>query len=167
MAHPIRRGRTPSGRYVGLVGAPRPWTSPPTPGHPKNIEGLCTPVVPAPPPSLVHPLIVSPFLAPTTAWYMMHAKADTMGMTQWVEPFLDLLGVATIEPLQGIADLTSVDLADSMLAQRQGISTSLVPPPPLPQLPSQHSLLHQSFQLQAPDPPPAPTRQAVTPKSGG
>ena len=33
--------------------------------------------------------MVSPFLAPDTAWHMMHAKADAMGMTQWVAPCLD------------------------------------------------------------------------------
>ena len=68
--------------------------------------------------SLVHPLMVSSFLELVTVWYMMHAKSDAMGMTQWVEPFLDWLGVATIEPLQVIAALTGVDLADSMLAQQ-------------------------------------------------
>ena len=31
--------------------------------------------------SLVHPLMVSPFLAPATVWHMMHTKANTMGMT--------------------------------------------------------------------------------------
>ena len=51
-------------------------------------------------------------------WYMMHAKADATGMTQWVKLFLDWSGVATIEPLQGITALTNVDLADSMLAQQ-------------------------------------------------
>ena len=47
---------------------------------------------------------------------MMHANSDTMGMTQWVAPFHDWLRAAKIEPLQGIAALTSVDLADAMLA---------------------------------------------------
>ena len=62
--------------------------------------------------------MVSPFLELATVWYMMNAKSYAMGTTQWVEPFLNWLGVATIEPLRGIADLTSVDLADSMLAQK-------------------------------------------------
>ena len=35
---------------------------------------------------LVHPLMVSPFLAPENAWHTMHAKADVMGMTQRVAP---------------------------------------------------------------------------------
>ena len=39
--------------------------------------------------SLVHPRMVSPFLAPATAWNMMHTKANAMGMTQRVAPFLD------------------------------------------------------------------------------
>ena len=98
---------------------------------------------------------------------MMHTKADAMVMTQRVAPYLDCLRTAMIYPLQSISALTIVDLFYATMAQQQVISTSLVPPPPLPQLPSQHILLHQSFQLQAPDPPPAPTRQAVTPKSGG
>ena len=38
---------------------------------------------------LVHPLMVYPFLAPTTAWHMMHKKSDAMGMTQRVALFLD------------------------------------------------------------------------------
>ena len=35
-----------------------------------NRESLCTLGVPAPPLSLLHPLIVSLFLAPATAWHM-------------------------------------------------------------------------------------------------
>ena len=86
--------------------------------------------------SLVHLLMVSPFLAPVTVWHMMHAKSNAMGMTQRVAPFLDWLRVATVDPQQGIAALASVDLADATLAQRQGIRTSLVSPPPPPQPPS-------------------------------
>ena len=59
---------------------------------------------------------------------MMHAKADAMGMTQWVVPFLNWLRVATIDPLKGISALTIVDLADATLAQLQGIRIRLVPP---------------------------------------
>ena len=81
-----------------------------------------------------------------------------------MELFLDWSGVATIEPLQGIAALTNVDLADSMLAQQWRIRTSLVPPTPPPHPLSQHIPLHHSFQIQAPASPPSPTRQAVTPE---
>ena len=87
------------------------------PDTPRNRESLCTPGVPGPL-SLVHPLMVSPFLVLTTAWHMMHAKADAMGMTHQVAPFLNWFRAATLEPLKGIASLTSVDLADSMLEQR-------------------------------------------------
>ena len=48
--------------------------------------------------SLVHLLIVSPFLAPATVWHMMHEKSEAMGMTQRVAPFLDCLRAATVEP---------------------------------------------------------------------
>ena len=48
--------------------------------------------------SLVHLLMVSPFLAPATAWHMMHAKANAMGMTQWVAPFLYWLRAVTVDP---------------------------------------------------------------------
>ena len=78
---------------------------------------------------------------------MMHAKSNTMGMTQRVAPFLDWLRAATVEPLQGISALTSVDLADTTLAQHQGIRTSLVSPPPPPNPPMQHILLQNPFQL--------------------
>ena len=57
--------------------------------------------------SLVHPLMVSPFLAPATVWHMMHAKSNAMGMTQWVAPFLDWVRAATVDPRQGIAAWTS------------------------------------------------------------
>ena len=80
--------------------------------------------------SLVHTLMISLFLAPATACNMMHKKADAMGMNQHVAPFLDWLRVTTIEPLQGVAALTSVELTDAMMAQQQGIMTSLVPTPP-------------------------------------
>ena len=74
--------------------------------------------------------MVSPLLSLENAWHMMHTKTDDMGMTQRVAPFLDWLRVARVEPHQGIAALTGVDLANSTLEQRQGIMMSLVPPPP-------------------------------------
>ena len=95
---------------------------------------------------------------------MMHAKANTVGMTQRVSPFLDWLRATTVEPQQGIAALTRVDLVNSTMAQRQGIRTSLVPPPPPPlHHPSHNIPLHQPFHLQAPAPPPAHARQGVAP----
>ena len=114
--------------------------------------------------SLVHPLMVSPFLAPSTAWHMTHTKSNAMGMTQRVAQFLDLLRVATVDPQKGIAALTSVYLADANLAQRQGIRTILAPLPPPPQPPSQILPLQQPFQMQAMAPPLALMRQAVTSK---
>ena len=80
--------------------------------------------------------MVLPFLAPDTAWHMMHAKADAMGMTQWVAPFLDWLRVTTVDPKQGITTLNIVYLADATLIHKKGTRTSLVLPPPPPQTPS-------------------------------
>ena len=80
--------------------------------------------------SLVRLMMVYPFLALATAWHMMHAKSNAMQMTQWVALFPNWLRAAKIEPLQGIAALISVDLADATLAQQKGIRTSLAPPPP-------------------------------------
>ena len=68
--------------------------------------------------SLVHLMMVSPFFAPATACHMMHAKADAIGMTQQVAPFLYWSRAATVDPLQGSAALASVYLADATLAQR-------------------------------------------------
>ena len=68
--------------------------------------------------SLIHPLMVSPFQAPATACHMMQTKAGAIGVTQRVAPLLDWLREATIEPKQGIAALTIVNLADSKLAQQ-------------------------------------------------
>ena len=107
-----------------------------TPGHPwlpedtQQLDRLSVPLDSLSPLSLLHLLMVSPFLVPDTEWHMMHAKVDVMGMTQRMAPFLDWLRAVAVEPQQGIATLTIVDLANSTLAQRQGISTSLVPPPP-------------------------------------
>ena len=97
--------------------------------------------------SLVHPLMVPPFLAPETAWHMMHAASNTIGMTQQVASFLDLLRAATVEPQQVIAALTSVDLADTTLAQLKGTRTSLSPLPLPPQPPRQILLLQKPFQM--------------------
>ena len=107
------------------------------PGHPHlpqynpRIDRVSVPRLSLGPLYLVQPLMVSHLLAPATAWHMMHDKADAMGMTQKVAPFLDWLRAATLDPLQGIDALTRVDLADATLEQRQGISTSLVPHPNL------------------------------------
>ena len=95
------------------------------------IERFSVPSLSLAPLSLVNLLMVYHFLAPATTWHMMHEKADAMGMNQRVALFLDWLRAATIEPLQGINALTSVDLADSTLTQHQVIRTSRVPPPPL------------------------------------
>ena len=73
--------------------------------------------------------MVSPFLAPKTLWHMMYTKADAVGMTQRVEPFLDCMGATTVEHQQGIADLIIAEFANSTMAQRKGIMTSLVPLP--------------------------------------
>ena len=47
-----------------------------------TIERVSVPWAYLPPLSLVHPLMVSPFLAPATTWHMMHAKYDAVGMTK-------------------------------------------------------------------------------------
>ena len=85
------------------------------PVYPRNREGIRTRESLAPL-SLVHVLMVSPFLAPATVWHMMHVKSDAVGMTHQVAPFFDWLKEETVDPLQGIAALTSVDLADATLA---------------------------------------------------
>ena len=60
---------------------------------------------------------------------MMHAKAEEVGMTQRVAPFLDWLRMTMVDPQQGIAAVTIVDLVNSTMAQRQGIRTILYPLP--------------------------------------
>ena len=97
------------------------------PGHPRlaadipRLERVSVPRSYLSPLSLGHPLMVSPFLSPSTTWHMMHAKADAMGISQRVLPFMEWLRAATVEPQQGIAALPSVDFASSTLTQRQGI----------------------------------------------
>ena len=47
---------------------------------------------------LVHPLMVSPNLAPATLWHMMHAMSNEVGTKQGVSPFLDWLRATTVKP---------------------------------------------------------------------
>ena len=46
---------------------------------------------------------------------MMHAKSDSMGITQYVTLFMAWLREATVDPQKVISSLTSVDLADTTL----------------------------------------------------
>ena len=48
---------------------------------------------------------------------MMNAKSDAVGVTQQVAHFLGWLRETTVDPQQGIAALTNVDLYDSNMAQ--------------------------------------------------
>ena len=108
------------------------------PGYPRlpldnpRTDRIYIPWTYVPPLFLVHLMIVSPFLAPETALHMMQAKAATMGMTQRVAPFLNWLRAARIDPLQGIAALSRMDLVDTTLSQRHKIRTRLFLPPSLP-----------------------------------
>ena len=74
------------------------------PGHPRldadtqNPERVSVQRAYLSPLSLVHPLMVSLFLSPLTAWHMMHMKDDAMGITQRVAPFMDWLRAATVDP---------------------------------------------------------------------
>ena len=89
-------------------------------------------------------------------------------MSQRVIPFVQWLRLITIAPHKVINSLTRKDLADTTLKQRQGIRTSLVPPPTPP--PSQAFPQHQSvFQLPAaPVLSPHPLRrQWHPPRDGG
>ena len=57
------------------------------PGHPHlppdtpRPDRVSVPWASLTPLTLFHLMMVSPFLAPATAWHMMHAKSDAMGMT--------------------------------------------------------------------------------------
>ena len=92
-------------------------------------ERVSVPQAPLSPLSMVHPLMVSPFLSPSNVWHTMNAKADTMGITQRVKPFMEWLRASTVDPQQGISALTSVDPTNTTLEQSQGIRKSLAPPP--------------------------------------
>ena len=134
------------------------------PAYTLRPERVSVPQVSLAPLFLVHLLMVLPFLKPMTAWHMMHRKSYAMGMTQRVAPLLDWLRAETVDPRKGISTLTSVDLANSTLAQKQGIRKILTPPPSPLQPPSQKISLQQTFKLQSPAPPPAPAIQAVIPE---
>ena len=65
-----------------------------TPGQPRlaadteRTERVSVPLASVASLSLVHSLMVAPFLSPSNVWHMMHAKAEVMGITQWVMPFM-------------------------------------------------------------------------------
>ena len=71
-----------------------PWLPADTP----RLERVSVPRSSLEPLSLVHPLMVSPVLAPATSCHMMHAKADAVGMKQGVAPFLDWLRATRVKP---------------------------------------------------------------------
>ena len=60
---------------------------------------------------------------------MMLTKADAVGMTQQVAYFLECMRAMTVDPQQGIAALTIVDLYNSTMAQWNEIRTILAPLP--------------------------------------
>ena len=76
------------------------------------------------------PRMIDPFLSPSNAWHVMHTKAEAMGITQRVIPFMDWLREATVKPHHGINALTIMYPADTIPDQKQGIWTSLAPTPP-------------------------------------
>ena len=65
-----------------------------TPGHHRldedtqRLDRVSVPRAFLSPLPLVHPLMVSPFLSPSNEWHMMHAKSDSMRITQRVTPFI-------------------------------------------------------------------------------
>ena len=162
MAHPGKGQCTPGSRYGGRNSTPCFWVSTPTPETPRY-DRVSVPRTFLDHLYPVHPLMVSPSMAPETMWHMMHAKTDSMGMTQRVAPLLNWLRSATVDPQQGISALTIVDLTDTTMAQRQGTRTSLVPLSLPPQPPRKVLPIQQTFHMQAPAPLPDPTSQALRP----
>ena len=152
VAHPSRSGSSQVAERETLLARLTPGHTCLPPDIPRT-QSVSLPWAYLSPLSLVHLLMVSLFMALSTLWHMMHAKSDSMRMNERLAPYLHWFRAATIEPLQGIAALTSVELADATLAKKQRITTSLVPPTPPLQSPIQNILLQQSFQMQAPAPP--------------
>ena len=108
-----------------------------TPGHPclppdtQRIERVSVPQASLASLSLVHPLMVSPFLVPATTLHMMHAKANYVGITQRVAPFLDGLRAATSDPLQGIADSPVWTSLIPLWHNNRGPGRAFSPNPPI------------------------------------
>ena len=73
------------------------------PGHPRlaaetsRPERVSVPLAYLSPLSLVHLLMVAPFLSPSNMWHMMHAKADEMGINQRVILFTAWMRATTVE----------------------------------------------------------------------
>ena len=82
-----------------------------------------------PPPTLIHSLTAAPFLSLTNTWHMMKMKSEATRIAQRVTPIMQWLRSTTIVLQQVINALTSVDLLDAMMDQRQEIRTSLFPLP--------------------------------------
>ena len=61
-------------------------------------DRVSVPLESIPPCSLVHLLMVAPFLSPFNAWHMMHVKAKAMDITQRVIPFMEWMRATTVSP---------------------------------------------------------------------
>ena len=90
------------------------------------------PMVLIAPLKLVYPLLASPFLTPARVWHLLNFRNTALGCTKDVEPFFDWLRFYMWQPEWEIVGLTSVDLSDTMLQQRQALVEQLVPEPLLP-----------------------------------
>ena len=86
-------------------------------------ERVSVPWVSLAPLSLVQFLTVPQLLLSSKAWHIIHTKADAIGITQRVTPFMEWLRTTTGKPKKGTAALTSVDLVETTLEQRQRIQT--------------------------------------------
>ena len=141
-----------------------PYGTPRLPTNTPRTERVSIPLALIAPLFLVHPLMVAQFMYPFNAWHTMHVKAEAMGITQQVIPFMEWMGATTVAPQQVIDVLTTVYLVEAILEQRQDIWS--IPAPALhPSPPSQALLQHnRPFKIPAAQALPlTPTKKPVMP----
>ena len=126
-------------------------------------ERVLLPLISIAPLSLVHLLLASPFLSPENTWHLLVARVQSLGIAQWVGPFMEWIGACTVASPSLLDALVRVDLADTAFEQRHGIRKLLVTslPPLSPQV--FHPPAGSHLPPEVPAPLPAPNMQPVTP----
>ena len=83
--------------------------------------------------NLIHPLLRSPLLYPTSSCHLLLERAFTLHLEKQVQMFLDCLRGQTKDPANMINALTRIDIADATLKTLQELLKSLNPPLSKPQ----------------------------------
>ena len=98
--------------------------------HKATSDRIAVPQASIFPLNLIHPLLRSPLLLPTSAWHLLLEWASTLKLKQQVQMILEWLWVQTKEPANMINKLTSFDFMNDTIQTLQALLKGLPPPNP-------------------------------------